>query len=94
MLLVVLGFAPPSSTPYPYQKLVPKQEGPFVIDEVMGLVMFKLKLSKTWKLHLVFHAGLLKPYHVTKKHGPDYPQPPPNDIKGNEEWEIEAILKH
>ena len=59
--------------PYPYQKLAPKCKGPFEIEEVMGLVMFKLKLPKQWKKHLVFHAGLLTPYQTTIKHGPDYP---------------------
>ena len=71
--------------PYPYCKLAPKQEGPFVIDKVMGPVMFKLKLPKSWKLHPVFHAGLLKPYHITKEHGPDYSQPPLDDVKGDKE---------
>ena len=49
--------------------MAPKQEGPFEIEEVMGPVTYKLKLSKEWKIHNVFHAVLLKPYFETKTHG-------------------------
>ena len=80
--------------PYPYRKLAPKREGPFEIIEVMGPVTFKLKLPKQWKKYPVFHAGLLTPYRTMIEHGPDYPRHPPDVIKGEEEWEVEAILNH
>ena len=48
--------------PYLYQKLAPKQEGPFTIVEVIGLVMYKLNLPKKWRIHPVFHAVLLTAY--------------------------------
>ena len=59
--------------PYSYHKLAPEHEGLFEIEEVMGLVMFKLKLPKQWKKHPVFHTGLLTPYQTTIEHRPDYP---------------------
>ena len=37
-------------------KIVPKREGPFKIEEVLGPVTYKLKISKTWKIHNVFHV--------------------------------------
>jgi hypothetical protein len=45
------------------------------------------------KIHPVFHNSLLKPYHETKEHGPNYKKPAP-EIINNEEghYEIEAIL--
>jgi len=45
------------------------------------------------KIHPVFHNSLLKPYHETKEHGPNYEKPTP-EIVNNEEghYEIEAIL--
>ena len=45
-----------------HKKMKPKQEGPFVITEVLGLVTYRLKLLTSWQIHNVFHAMLLKPY--------------------------------
>jgi hypothetical protein len=49
-----------------------KQEGPFKIKEVLGLVTYRLKLPTTWKIHNVFHAVLLKPYVETEVHGENF----------------------
>jgi hypothetical protein len=45
------------------------------------------------KIHPVFHNFLLKPYHKTKEHGPNYKKPTP-EIVNNEEghYKIETIL--
>ena len=40
----------------------------------------------------MFHAGLLKPYKETRIHGPNYTRPPPDLVKGEQEYEVEAIL--
>ena len=81
--------------PYPYKKLAPRRQGPFVVQEVIGPVDYRLKLPKTWKHHNVFHAAQLTPYHTTKEHGPDYPRPPPEPNETEEEeWEVEAIKNH
>jgi hypothetical protein len=45
------------------------------------------------KIHPVFHNSLLKPYHETKKHGPNYKKPAPKIVNSKEgHYEIEAIL--
>ena len=83
--------------PYVSRKLIPKRVGPFTIVKVLGPVTFKLKLPEKWKIHPVFHAALLTPYHTTKEHGPDYVRPPPiptPESTEGEEWEVEAILSH
>ena len=46
-----------------------------------------------WKIHNVFHADLLTPYHETKLHGANFVRPPPDLIDGEEEYEIEEILQ-
>uniref|UniRef100_A0A0W0GD21 Uncharacterized protein n=1 Tax=Moniliophthora roreri TaxID=221103 RepID=A0A0W0GD21_MONRR len=79
---------------YPSKKLSPKREGPFVIDKVMGPVTYRLKLPHQWKIHPVFHAGLLRPYKETEAHGRNFLEPPPDIIEGHEEFEIEAIIGH
>jgi hypothetical protein len=40
----------------------------------------------------VFHASLLTPYHETTIHGPNYHNPPPDVINGEQEWEVEKII--
>ena len=71
-----------------------KREGPFEIEEIIGPVMYKLKLLKDWKIHNVFHAVLLKPYLETKTHGENYTQPPPELLEEQEVYEVETIIKH
>ena len=41
-----------------------------------------------------FHASLLSAYRENDFHGPNYPEPPPDILNEEEEWEVEAILKH
>ncbi|ESK95482.1 reverse transcriptase-rnase h-integrase [Moniliophthora roreri MCA 2997] len=79
---------------YPSPKLSPKREGPFEIMEVLGPVTYRLKLPFQWRIHPVFHAGLLSPYKETDVHGPNFLEPPPDIVEGQEEYEVEAIIGH
>ncbi|ESK83105.1 hypothetical protein Moror_6065 [Moniliophthora roreri MCA 2997] len=79
---------------YPLPKLSPKQKGPFQIEEVLGLVTYKLKLPFQWRIHPVFHARLLTPYKEMETHGPNFLEPPPDIVEGQEEFEVEAIIGH
>ena len=42
-----------------HKKMVPKREGPFEIEEVLGPVTYQLKLPESWKIYKVFHTTLL-----------------------------------
>src|SRR5580698_3455436 len=44
------------------------------------------------KIHNVFHVDLLTPYIETQAYGENYPQPPPEIIDGEEEYEVEIII--
>ena len=74
-------------------KLAPRQYGPFMVAAKISNVTYKLSLPPTWKIHDVFHASLLTPYKETDQHGPNFIEPPPDIIKGKEEWEVEKIIK-
>lgn len=76
------------------KKLLPKQEGPFEIIEVLGSLTYHLQLPKQWKIHPVFHASLLTLFKQTEVHGPSFVNPVPDIIEDKEEYEVEAILGH
>ena len=37
---------------------------------------------------------VLSPYHENNVHGPNFIQPPPDLVEGEEEYEIESIMGH
>ena len=75
-------------------KFTAKREGPFKITKVLSSLSYQLEIPKSWKIHPVFHASLLTPYKENDIHSPNYPQPPPDLINGEEEYKVEQILKH
>jgi hypothetical protein len=79
-------------TNQPMVKLAPKRHGPFKIIQVMSPVNYRLQLPMQWSIHDVFHTDLLTPYRETMTHGANYQHPPPDLIKGVEEYEVEIIL--
>ena len=42
----------------------------------------------------MFHASELSSYQETEVHGPNFPEPPPDLVAGEEEYEIDAIKNH
>ena len=77
-----------------HKKMKPKREGPFVITEVLGPVTYRLKLPKSWRIHNVFHATLLRPYKENEIYGENFTEPPPELLEGEEVYEVETILNH
>ena len=75
-------------------KFAPKREGPFTITKVLSPIVYQLRLLKTWRIHLVFHASLLSLYRENEVHGKNFPAPPPDLFNGEEEYEIEKIIRH
>jgi hypothetical protein len=80
--------------PYQMMKLAPKCQGPFRVIRRVSLVAYQLELPPTWSIHDMFHALLLLPYCKTPAHGPNFVQPPPDLIGGEEGYKIEAIINH
>ena len=76
----------------PSIKLAAKRYGPFKITKVLSPITYQLQLPLSWKIHDVFHVDLLTPYKETTIHGPNFIEPPPDLIDGEEEYEVEAIL--
>src|SRR5882757_2668909 len=80
--------------PVPSKKLAPKRYGPFVIEKVISAITYSLKLPKQWKIHPNFHATELSSFRENDIHGPNFPEPPPDVIDNEEEFEIESIRAH
>jgi hypothetical protein len=82
-------------TSHPTQKLAPKRYGPFKVVDIVNLVSFRLELPLQWKqkkIHPVFHTNLLLPYKEMEEHGANFPEPPPDLVEGEEEYEVEQVL--
>jgi hypothetical protein len=75
----------------PSRKLLPKWIGPFEVVQVVGPVAYKLKMNPGWRVHLVFHVSLLELY---REDGRVQPPPPPVEMEGALEYEVESILEH
>jgi hypothetical protein len=73
------------------RKLLPKWIGPFEVVQVVGPVAYKLKMNPGWRIHPVFHVSLLEPY---RESGRVQPPPPPVEMEGALEYEVESILEH
>ena len=83
------------SMTHPTTKLAPKRFSPLKISRVLSPVVYQLTLPTQWKqkkIHDVFHASLLTPYHETEAHGVNHLEPPPDIIEGEEEYEVEKVL--
>ena len=73
------------------RKLLPKYVGPFEVVQEVGPVAYRLAMNPSWRIHPVFHVSLLEPYRAD---GRVQPPPPPIEMEGNLEYEVETILDH
>ena len=77
-----------------HKKIGPRWEGPFKITRVIGPVTYQLELPRTWRIHNIFHATLLRQYKETEVYGANFPRPTPELIEGEEVYEVEYIIRH
>ena len=76
----------------PLFQTCPMSHGPFKITSITQGTSCKLDLPPSWKIHPVFHASLLSPYHKTSAHGPNFTWPPPELIDGDAHYEVKKVL--
>jgi Chromo (CHRromatin Organisation MOdifier) domain len=81
------------TTDRPTKKLDDRRLGPYEILEKVGASAYKLRLPETDKSHPVFNEALLTPYEEPPAHRREE-RPAPQIVSGNEEYEVEEILKH
>jgi hypothetical protein len=82
------------STTCPSSKLDYRRLRPFRILKCVGesQMAYKLDLPAGMRIHPVFHGSLLTPYHASAIPGHTQPPPPPIEVEGQQEYEVEEIL--
>jgi transposase InsO family protein len=78
------------------KKLQSQFIGPYTIIEQHSPVSFRVELPPNMKIHNVFHVDRFRHYHPSPESlgNRSPPQPAPNIIDGEEEYEVEEILDH
>ncbi|KAL9564024.1 hypothetical protein ACKAV7_011798 [Fusarium commune] len=76
----------------PQKKLDWKNIGPLKITKVISPYAYWLDLPASMKIHPVFYTNLLRPAATNPLPGQNPDPPPPIEVEGVEEWEVEDIL--
>ena len=79
-------------TQRPSKKLDHKQIGPYEILRKLGPTSYELKLPESMRIHPVFHSSLLRLDPDDPLPNQVIPPPPPIEVEGEEEWEVQEIL--
>ena len=76
----------------PSKKLAYKKMGPFKIIKKVGTSSYKLDLPASRKIHNTLHISLLEPYEDNKFPSQIQTPPPPIEVDGEPEYELEEII--
>jgi hypothetical protein len=76
----------------PQKKLDWKQLGPFRIKKVISSHAYELELPASMRIHPVFNVSLLRPAADDPLPGQVQDAPPPIEVDGLEEWEVDEIV--
>ena len=79
-------------TTQPSKKLGWKKIGPFKITAKIGSNAYKLDLPPSMKIHNTFHISLLEPYEDNTFPSQIQEPPPPIQIEGEDQYELDEII--
>jgi len=79
-------------TTRPSKKLDYKKIGPFKIWAKIGTNAYKLALLPSMAIHNTFHISLLEPYQDNQFPSQIKQPPPPIQIEGEDEYEVDEII--
>ena len=75
-------------------KLRRRWVGPFKVEKVVSPVAYRLSLPPSWKIWPVFHLSNLKRFRQSNEFVREDQPLPPILVDGEEEYEVEGILRH
>ena len=79
-------------TKRPCRKLENRRAGPYPVKKVISTHAVELVLPEDIRVHPVFHVNLLEPAATDPHAGHIQPPPPPVEVDGEIEWEVNAIV--
>ena len=68
--------------------------GPYEVIERISSVAYRLDLPPAWRIHSVFHVANLKRFQESVEFDREGVPPPPIIVEGEEEYEVDSILRH
>jgi len=74
------------------KKLDYKKIGPFKILAKIGTSAYKLALPPSMAIHNTFHISLLEPYQDNRFPSQSKEPPPPIQIEGEDEYQVDEII--
>jgi hypothetical protein len=80
------------SGPGTVKKFQSKRVGPYPIIKKVGRSAYKLQLPPRWQISPTFNESLLTPYVEPNTGIGPKARPPPDEIEGEEEYEVESII--
>jgi len=80
------------NTTRPSKKLDYKKIGPFKILAKIGTSAYKLALPPLMAIHNTFHISLLEPYQDNRFPSQIQEPPPPIEIEGEDEYELDEVI--
>ena len=76
----------------PAKKLEPKYYGPYTIKRKISNTAYELNLPPRMRIHPVFHVSLLEPYRSSTIPGREDIRQEPENIEGDQDWDVEEIV--
>lgn len=74
------------------RKLLPRRLGPYKVKAKLSDLTYELELPESLKIHPVFHVSLLSPHHEDDIPGRTQPPPPPIEVEGDLEYEVDEVV--
>ena len=69
--------------------------GPFKVVKIISPVAYTLELPSSWRIHLTFHVEKLKKFERSEEFKRNISSPPESlEVEGEQEFEVEAIMRH